>query len=108
MAIIKCPSCRERVSDKRDTCPHCGYGIRDERAGLPLSEAEARVKKKRAAKMQMHSYAATLVFVAGVAWMLVESNGNFTEASYWSMFLAGIGVVWYVTVRIMMVLGKRG
>ncbi len=107
MAIIKCPSCRERVSDKRKTCPNCGYGIADEEAGLPLSEAEARARKKRRASLQMHSYGAALLFVIGIAWMMMETGGNMNNASYVSMFLAGMGVVWYVTIRIMMVLGKR-
>lgn len=107
MAIIKCPSCRERVSDKRETCPTCGFGIADTEAGLPLSEAEKRVKRKRGARLQMHSYAATLLFVAGIAWMMLESNGNVNNASYWSMFFTGTGIVWYLTVRIMMVLGRR-
>ncbi len=107
MAIIKCPSCRERVSDKRDICPNCGFGIADTEAGLPLSEAEKRVKRKRGARLQMHSYAATLLFVVGVAWMFVESDGNVNNASYWSMFVTGMGIVWYLTVRIIMVLVRR-
>lgn len=108
MAIIKCPSCQERVSDKRSTCPNCGFGIADKESGLSLPEAEARAKRKRAARLQMHSYAATLVFVAGIAWMLVESGGNVNNASYWSMFVTGMGIVWYFTVRIIMVLRRRG
>jgi len=108
MAIIKCPSCRERVSDKRATCPTCGFGIADEDSGLSLSEAEARVRKKRAARLQMHGYAATLLFVAGIAWMMVESNGNVQNASYWSMFVTGLGILWYLVVRIVMILSRRG
>lgn len=108
MAIIKCPSCRERVSDKRSTCPNCGFGITDQEAGLSLPEAEARAKRKRRARLQMHSYAATLLFVAGIAWMLLESGGNVNNASYWSMFVTGMGIVWYFTVRVIMVLTRRG
>lgn len=107
MAIIKCPGCRERVSDKRKTCPNCGFGIADADAGLPLSEAEARARRKRLASLQMHSYGATLLFVVGIAWMMVETGGNVNNASYISMFVTGMGIVWYVTIRIIMVLGKR-
>lgn len=107
MAIIKCPSCRERVSDRRATCPNCGFGIADKEAGLPLSQAEGRARKKRRARLQMHSYAATLLFVVGIAWIMVDTGGNVNQASYWSMFLTGLGLVWYVTIRIVMVLGKR-
>jgi len=107
MAIIKCPSCRERVSDKREVCPNCGYGISDHETGLSLSEAQSRVQRRRGARLQMHAYLATLMFVAGVAWMLWETDGNVVHASTPSMFLAGLGVVWYVAVRVLMVLHSR-
>lgn len=107
MAIIRCPSCRERVSDKRDVCPNCGYGIADSSAGLSLNEASVRIRRKRKAQLQMHAYGATLLFVAGIAWMMLETGGNVARASYPSMFVTGLGVVWYVAVRILMVLGAR-
>lgn len=107
MAIIKCPGCRERVSDKRKTCPTCGFGIADPDAGLSLPEASARARRKRRANLQMHSYAATLAFVVGIVWMVLETGGNVYHASYGSMFLAGLGIVWYATIRILMLLGKR-
>lgn len=107
MAIIKCPSCRERVSDKRDVCPNCGFGISDHEVGLSLSAAQSRVRRKRSAQLQMHAYLATLLFVAGVAWMFWDTGGNVARASVPSMFLAGLGVVWYVAVRVLMVLRSR-
>ncbi len=27
MALIKCPECKNQVSDKAVTCPHCGFPI---------------------------------------------------------------------------------
>lgn len=27
MALIKCPECRQKVSDKCGNCPNCGYPI---------------------------------------------------------------------------------
>ena len=28
MALIKCPECGENISDKANTCPHCGYTLK--------------------------------------------------------------------------------
>lgn len=28
MALIKCPECNKEVSDKAETCPHCGYRLK--------------------------------------------------------------------------------
>ena len=29
MALIKCPECNNEVSDKAETCPHCGMKVCD-------------------------------------------------------------------------------
>jgi predicted RNA-binding Zn-ribbon protein involved in translation (DUF1610 family) len=29
MALIKCPECRHEVSDTAETCPHCGYRLKE-------------------------------------------------------------------------------
>jgi hypothetical protein len=31
MALISCPECEGRVSDRAAACPHCGYPVREER-----------------------------------------------------------------------------
>lgn len=36
MALIKCPECGEKISDKATACIHCGY---------PLKEKEKKVSK---------------------------------------------------------------
>ena len=28
MALIKCPKCDKKMSDKADSCPHCGYSLK--------------------------------------------------------------------------------
>ena len=28
MALIKCPECDKKVSDKAESCPHCGYSFK--------------------------------------------------------------------------------
>lgn len=30
MALIKCPECNESVSEKANSCPHCGYPLKPE------------------------------------------------------------------------------
>ena len=29
MALIKCPECKKQVSDSAETCPHCGYKLKE-------------------------------------------------------------------------------
>lgn len=33
MALIECPECVGRVSDRAAACPHCGFPVREARAG---------------------------------------------------------------------------
>ena len=33
MALIACPECEGRVSDRAAACPHCGFPVRDEQHG---------------------------------------------------------------------------
>lgn len=35
MALIRCPRCDGKVSDKAQACPHCGYGLADRLAAAP-------------------------------------------------------------------------
>jgi len=30
MALINCPECKKEVSEKAQTCPHCGFQLRDD------------------------------------------------------------------------------
>lgn len=41
MAIIECPECKGKVSDKADSCPHCGYVI----GGTSNCESEEIIKE---------------------------------------------------------------
>jgi hypothetical protein len=38
MALIECPECKREISDKADSCPHCGYPI-DKKIKLNVSNA---------------------------------------------------------------------
>lgn len=39
MALIKCPECRNELSDKANFCPHCGYplGVEKFKSSFPTS-----------------------------------------------------------------------
>lgn len=47
MALIKCPECgRENVSDSAESCPNCGFGIREYYQKIK-SEQEETEKQRR-------------------------------------------------------------
>ena len=64
MALIKCPECgRENVSDTAESCPNCGYGIKDyfekkkkqqqKQFGIPI---DSKVKKVEEEKFHQYEH----------------------------------------------------
>ena len=37
MALIKCPECQKDVSTAAETCPHCGYPLKNAQSSQPVS-----------------------------------------------------------------------
>ena len=35
MALINCPECNKQVSDKAETCPHCGFRLKEKEPEKP-------------------------------------------------------------------------
>lgn len=46
MALIKCPECGGKVSDKADACIHCGYPLRQKKK-QNINEENILTKLKR-------------------------------------------------------------
>lgn len=49
MALFNCPECGRRISDRAETCPHCGYPIKNEQVAdthnnsKPLSNEDSKI-----------------------------------------------------------------
>ena len=46
MALIICPDCRSRISDRAERCPHCGLPAQYFRAGEPTQSISASENEK--------------------------------------------------------------
>ncbi|WP_299075349.1 hypothetical protein [uncultured Paraglaciecola sp.] len=106
MALIDCPSCNKKISDKAQNCQHCGFTL-----GTASAEDLARKKSLnlylKNQKIQTQSMIAMLLFVAGFGFM------------YWGGALPGdlqhslaigvaiIGFVWYIINRVRLIMLKR-
>lgn len=51
MSLIKCPECYKDVSDKAESCPNCGFSIRDYRESLQKAKSIEEEKEKLKDKM---------------------------------------------------------
>ena len=106
MALIDCPSCNKKISDKAQNCQHCDFTL-----GTASAEDLARKKSLnlylKNQKIQTQSMLAMLLFVVGFGFM------------YWGGAVAGdlqhniaigvaiIGFVWYIINRVRLIFLKR-
>lgn len=99
MALIDCPECGHRVSDKAATCPSCGFGIAMARetaaAGQELTTVQHTTKR-----LKTHSL---ISFLIGAFGTLLLLGGLFGQAP--GIFAAGfliafVGLGWFTFTQV--------
>ncbi|GAB3033484.1 zinc ribbon domain-containing protein [Bowmanella dokdonensis] len=66
MALIDCPSCNKKISDKASQCQHCGFAI-GKASDEDILRKQRLQKFKKTQSIQTQSMVAMLMFVAGFA-----------------------------------------
>ena len=64
MALIDCPSCNKKISDKAKQCPHCQTDFTNT-TPEDVERKQSMSKFKRSQRIQNQSMLAMLMFVAG-------------------------------------------
>jgi hypothetical protein len=106
MALIDCPSCRKKISDKPQRCQHCDFT-------LGTVDAEDIVRKQNFNKylknqsIQTQSMVAMLLFVAGFGFMYF--GGAAPDGLQYNLAIGSslIGFVWYIVNRVRLIILKR-
>ena len=106
MALIDCPSCSKKMSDKAQNCQHCGFG-------LGTADAEDIARKKslnnylKNQKIQTQSMIAMLIFVAGFGFMYWGGAVPGELQHNLAIGLTIIGFIWYIVNRVRLIMLKR-
>lgn len=108
MALIDCPSCSKKISDKAKQCAHCHTDF----TNVVPEDAERKrsmSKFKRSQKIQNQSMLAMLMFIAGFAVMFMGGESVDTESIKYkaAMSCTVIGFIWYIVNRVRMIWLKR-
>ena len=106
MALINCPSCNKKISDKASTCSNCGFPI-----GNASDEDILRKKNmQRFTKKQnlnTQSMLATFLFVGGFG-LWYWGGGQPTDLQQnFAVGCSVVGLVWYLVIRVRMFMMKR-
>ncbi len=106
MAVINCPSCKKKISDKAKTCSHCAIDLQnlDEEKLQTLSKVNVINKSQR---LMTHSFIAMLLFCGGFLLFYWQDVQPGTVEYALSVVCALVGFVWYIATRIRLILLKR-
>lgn len=106
MALIDCPSCSKKMSDKAQSCPQCGFG-------LGTADVEDIARKQnlnrylKNQKIQTQSMIAMLLFVVGFGFMYWGGAAPGGLQYNAAVGLSIVGFVWYIVNRVRLILLKR-
>jgi hypothetical protein len=106
MALIDCPSCSKKISDKAQTCQHCDFTPGTANA-KDLERKQELSQYLKSQNIQTQSMVAMLMFVAGFAFMYwggAEPSGLQYNVA---VGLSLVGFVWYIVNRVRLIISKR-
>ena len=106
MAVINCPNCKKKISDKAKSCSHCAIDL--------TSMDEDKIKSlrqsnliKQSQKLMNYSFIAMLLFCGGFLFMFWQN----LQPGSWQYTLALTstvsGFVLYIVTRIRLIFLKR-
>ncbi|RTE87206.1 MULTISPECIES: hypothetical protein [Gammaproteobacteria] len=109
MAIIKCPGCSKKTSDKAATCASCGFPIGEHDADS-LARKQVFQRNERLNKLVSYQMLAMLFFIAGIAGVAIEwqQTGWQQHMRIISLVVGSAALACYLLVRGRIFWIKRG
>ncbi|AOE49725.1 zinc ribbon domain-containing protein [Kangiella sediminilitoris] len=106
MAIIQCIVCGKRISNKAESCSHCGAKLRGTtEEQLERAAHLQRLRKNR--RLQSLSFIAVIAFAAGFLLKFFSPGDNVDIWEKVSLYLMAAGFLGYVVMRVWIMLNKR-
>jgi len=113
MALINCPSCKQRISDKAKICGHCNFNLTSGETinGLSQEQHESKEKLARMKKrnsLQMQAMAGIILFLLGIVLWYFLGGASLTEVSHYiELGTAFFGGLWYLVTRVRLIIFKN-
>lgn len=106
MAVINCPGCKKKISDKAKNCNHCNLDLSEIDSDKLASLNRVNLINKTQ-RLMNYSFIAMLLFCGGFLFMFWDG----VEPGSWqhnlAMVSAIIGFVMYIIIRAMLLFTKR-
>lgn len=106
MAVINCPSCNKKISDKAQSCSHCQLDLAnlDSEKKKSLSTVSYVQKHQR---LMNHSFIAMLLFCGGFLFLFWQNAIPGTWQYTASITSTVVGFVFYLVTRVRLLFLKR-
>lgn len=106
MAVINCPGCKKKVSDKAKTCNHCSLDLSalDSEQLASLNRVSLINKTQR---LMNFSFIAMLLFCGGFFFMFRDNVAPGSWQHNIAMVTTIIGFIMYIIIRGMLLFTKR-
>ncbi|WP_286232414.1 hypothetical protein [Thalassotalea sediminis] len=106
MAVINCPQCNKKISDKAKSCQYCELDL------VNVDEDKlASIKKvniiNKSQRIMTFSFIAMLIFCGGFLYFYWQNVQPGTVEYYASVSAIIVGFFMYITTRIQLILLKR-
>jgi hypothetical protein len=106
MALIDCPSCNKKISDKAQNCQYCDFAVGSVNVE-DIARKQSFKKYLKNQNIQTQSMVAMLLFVAGFGFMYWGGAQPDGLQHNLAIGLAIIGFVWYIVNRVRLIILKR-
>lgn len=105
MALIDCPSCRQKISSKAPVCSHCQFDLKQSSPDDVIRKEKLNKFRKQNG-IQTQSMFAMMLFIGGFAVMYM--GGTQPQDTRYKIAVAAlvIGFIWYIVGRIRLFLFK--
>lgn len=106
MAVINCPGCRQKISDKAKTCSHCQLDLTELDADKikHLKQVSLLTKSQQ---LMNHSFVAMLLFCGGFLFLYWQNASPGSWQYIGSITSTIVGFSLYIVTRIRLIMLKR-
>ena len=106
MAVINCPGCKKKTSDKAKECSHCGLSLQ-EIDSEKIANLNTINRINQAQRLMTYSFVAMLLFCGGFLFMFWDNVEQGTWQHNLALASTVIGFILYIIIRIRLLFFKR-
>ncbi len=106
MAVINCPNCKKKISDKAKKCNHCAVDL-TELDSDKMASIDRINRINQGQRLMNYSFVAMLLFCGGFLFMYWDNVVPGSWQHTLAMVSSAIGFIMYIVIRVKLLFFKR-